>query len=67
MARMSGSVSSESVQSSSFVSSAPIISGDRNMHHSVIMVFCSSFVNRTSRSCPKPFPTLPNGSISQSG
>ena len=56
------------VKSSILVSSAPIISGERNIHHSVIMVFCSSLVNRQSLSpVSKPLPTLPSGSISQSG
>ena len=56
------------VKSSILVSSAPIISGERNIHHSVIMVFYSSLVNRQSLSpVSKPLPTLPSGSISQSG
>ena len=46
------------VKSSILVSSAPIISGERNMHHSVIMVFCSSLVNRQSLSCLKAFTDL---------
>lgn len=33
------------VKSSNFVISPPIISGERIMHHSDIIVICSSFVN----------------------
>ena len=42
--RISFLVSSQSVQSSSFVSSAPAISGEPKTHHRVIMVICSSRV-----------------------
>ena len=45
----------------------PIIIGEPKMHQRLIMVFCSSKVNLQSLSCPKPAPSLPSVSMSQSG
>ena len=64
-------VSSDSVQESRSVISAPNIRGDRKIHHNDIIVFCSSCDKRHMRSptpCSQPMIEIcPNGSISQSG